>query len=62
MLESILETKYMDLVSTTLPMATVMKEHGMKVAAKVMAFIFFEMVTENVANGMLETSSFHYHH
>ena len=60
--ESILETKYMDLGCTTLPMATVMREHGMKAVGKVMACILFEMVTEDVVNGMLATSSTLYHH
>lgn len=59
---SILEIKYMDLGSTTLPMATVMKGHGMKVVAKVMGFTLSEMETEDVVNGMVATSSTLYHH
>ena len=62
MLESILETKYMDLGSTTLPMVTATKEHGMRAVGKVLARIRFEMVTEDVVNGMLATSSTLYHH
>jgi len=62
MLESTLEIKYMALVSTTLPMATITKVHGTKVVGKVMACICFEMVMEDVVNGMLATSNSLYHH
>ena len=62
MLESILGTRYMDLGSTTLPMATIMREHGTRVVGKVLAHTLFEMVTEDVVNGMLATSSNLYHH
>jgi len=62
MLESILETRYMDLESTTSPTATVMREHGTRVVGKVLAHTLFETVTEDVVNGMLATSSNLYHH
>lgn len=62
MLESILGTRYMDLGSTTLPTATVMREHGTRVVGKVLARTLFEMVTEEVVDGMLATSSNLYHH
>lgn len=62
MLESILGTRYMDLGSTTLPMATIMREHGTRVVGKVLAHTLFEMVTEDVVNGMLAPSSNLYHH
>ena len=62
MLESILGTRYMDLGSTTLPTATVMREHGTRVVGKVLALTLFEMVTEEVVDGMLATSSNLYHH
>ncbi|TKY74293.1 Phosphatidylinositol 4-phosphate 5-kinase 2 [Spatholobus suberectus] len=62
MLGSILETRYMDLGSTTLPTATVMREHGTRVVGKVWAHTLFETVTGDVVNGMLATSSNLYHH
>ena len=43
--ESILETKYMDLVCITLPMAIVMKGHGMKGEGKVVECTLSEIVT-----------------
>ena len=58
---SILGTKYMDLVCITLPMVTVMREHGMKGVGKVLACILFELVREDMANGMLATSNTLYH-
>ncbi|RYR04270.1 hypothetical protein Ahy_B06g083926 [Arachis hypogaea] len=50
---SILETKSMDLVYTTLPMNTTMKEHGMRGAGKVSELTPFEMLTGDAVNGML---------
>lgn len=50
---SILVTKYMDLESTILLMATVMKGHGMKAVSKAMACIVSGMVTPDVGNGIL---------
>jgi hypothetical protein len=62
MQESILETKFMDLECTILPMDIVMKERGMRVVDKVLAHIPFEMVIEDVVNGMLATSRILCHH
>lgn len=50
---NILVTKYMDLVSTTLLMATATKGHGMKVVSKAMVCIVSGMVTPDVGNGTL---------
>lgn len=57
MQESTLETKFMDLGSTILPMDIVMKERGTTVVDKVLARILFEPVIEDVANGMPATLS-----
>jgi hypothetical protein len=59
---SILETKFMDLEFTILRMDIVMKERGTRVVDKVSAHILFEMVIEDVVNGMLVTSSILCHH
>ena len=59
---NILVTKYMDLVSTTLLMATAMKGHGMKVVSKAMVCIVSGMVIPNVGNGILAPSRTLYLH
>lgn len=51
MLGSILEIKYMDLVSITLLIATAMKDHGMKDVSKVLECILSQMVIQDVASG-----------
>lgn len=53
MLENILETRSMDLVSITLLMVIVMRGHGMKVESKAMVCIPSEMENEDVVNGMV---------
>ena len=52
-LVSTLEIKFMVLVFITSPMAIVMRDHGMKAESKVLECIRFEMVTQNVGNGIL---------
>lgn len=53
MRESILETRFMDLVCIISPTGIAMKGHGMKVASKVTECIHLEMVTQGVGNGTL---------
>lgn len=53
MLENILETRSMDLVSITLLMVIVMRGHGMKVESKATVCIHSEMENEDVVNGMV---------
>ena len=53
MLENILETRSMDLVSITLLMVIVMRGHGMKVESKATVCIPSEMENEDVVNGMV---------
>ena len=59
---SISQTKYTDSGSITLPMVIVTREHGMKGVGKDLACILFELVTEDVVNGMLVTSSTLFRH
>lgn len=60
MLGSILGIKSMVLVSITLPMATVTRGHGMRVANKVMGHTHFEMGRQEVVNGTVAISKLHY--
>jgi hypothetical protein len=56
MQESILETRFMDLVFTISLMVTITKELGMKVVNKAMARIDLEPVISNPVNGMMVIS------
>lgn len=51
MLVSISVIRYMVSVCITLPMATVMKGHGMKAGSRVLACTLSEMVTRDVESG-----------
>lgn len=62
MLVNTLEIKSMVLGFITLPMAIVMRDHGMKAESKVMAVIFLETVTESAVNGISAASRLLYLH
>lgn len=62
MQENILETKSMDLVSIALPMATVMRGHGMKAESKAMACILSGTAIVNVVSGIAASLSTLYRH
>ena len=54
--ENTSETKCTDLVFITSPMATAMRDHGMKDGSRAMACILSAVATPDVGNGMAAPS------
>ena len=61
MLENILRTRYMDLVSIVLPMGINMKEPGIRVEDKGLEYKHSEMGKPNLVTGEMEFLTFQAH-